>query len=401
MNDKTYMFHGKGIARVPAHSVSDRIVNDYRKPLYIVFILDTSSSMNESTEVRGELEAQATFIPKIEQLNEGVKRVIGTLKEFERSNPLYRIYLQLIHLNSYGQAVFPEFQSVSRGFEEIRFEANGCTELRASLNMLKTFISPKYLRDDRPGRAGKGYNKAVSVILMSDGWPTDSNGVAQKGSAYRNVIDEFNRYLIETDLARNVDKYSIAVGKDACEDMLRYFCDGDEPAGENSRYYRVEECDSIAYALDFLTRATLANITQSPRKDDGSYLNKSKDKYAIGPGGGVYDDANNDDDDEEEGYDDEDEDYDDEGEGHDDEDYDDEDEDYDDEDEDYDDEGEDYDDEDEDYDDEDEDYDDEDEGDDYVDAPGSDIAANGFDSGIRGDISLAELGEDLDDDDEQ
>ena len=70
------------------------------------------------------------------------------------------------------------------------------------------------------------------------------------------------------DYARNVDRYSIAVGDDACEDMLRYFSDGDEDLGENSRFYRVEACESIASALDYMSRASLAHHTTSPVADD-------------------------------------------------------------------------------------------------------------------------------------
>lgn len=264
-------FASKGVARgsTPGKTggIGERVVVDNRKPIYLVLILDKSGSMGGTSTVFNE-NGEPVTIPKIEQLNDGLKRVTKSLKDFERGNPLYRVYLQIIELDSYGKAVFPEFQPVSRGFEEIRFEADGCTELRASLNTLKTFISHKYLRDGRPEREGRGYNKAVSVILMSDGWPTDSNGIEQKGPAYRNVIDEFNQYLIEMDYARNVDRYSIAVGDDACEDMLRYFSDGDEDLGENSRFYRVEACESIASALDYMTRASLAHHTTSPVADD-------------------------------------------------------------------------------------------------------------------------------------
>lgn len=261
--------NGDRVGSMPGKSLrlTERVVYDTRKPIYLVLILDKSGSMAGVSTVYNEV-GEAVQISKIDQLNDGVKRVIASLKKFEEGNPLYRLYLQIIELDSYGKAVFPEFQPIARGIEEIKFEADGCTELRASLNTLKKFINHQYLRDDRPGREGKGYNKAVSVILMSDGWPTDSNGIEQSGPAYRNVIDEFNSYLTAMDYARNVDKYSMAVGDDACEDMLRYFADGDENLGENSRFYRVEACESIASALDYLTRATLAHHTAAPIADD-------------------------------------------------------------------------------------------------------------------------------------
>lgn len=237
-----------------------RVVSDTRKPIYLVLILDTSGSMAGTSTVLNEM-GEAVQIRKIDQLNDGMKRVIESLRSFEATNPLYKLYLQIIELNSYGQALFPEYQPVSRGFEEIAFEASGCTELRASLNTLKTYLDPKYLRDERTDRNGKGYNKAVNVILMSDGWPTDCNGVEQSGPAYRNVIAEFDTFLRDNGLDRNVDRYSLAVGADACEDMLRYFCDGGEDLGDRSRFYRVEECESIAYVIDYLTRVTLGHRT--------------------------------------------------------------------------------------------------------------------------------------------
>lgn len=244
--------------------IDGRRVEDSRKPIYIVFILDKSGSMSGTSTVLNE-KGEAVTISKIDQLNDGIKRAMKSLVAFEKSNPLYRLYYLIIQLDSYGQAIGEGFTPIgAREQEEIKFEADGCTELRASLNTLKRFINDKYLVDDRPERQGKAYNKAINVILMSDGWPTDTNGFKQSGPAYRNVIDEFNDYLKENDYFRSVDKYSMAVGDDACEDMLRYFADGDEDMGEDSHYYRVGECESIAYALDYLTRATLAHHTQRP-----------------------------------------------------------------------------------------------------------------------------------------
>lgn len=267
-NNNTYdRFSGRGQERIESgkNGLPERVVFESRSPIYLVLILDTSSSMSGCSTVINEM-GEAVSMRKIDQLNDGMRRVMKSLKAFLADNPLYRPFLQIIELNSYGKALFDEFQPISRDFEEINFEASGCTELRASLNTLKTFINHKYLRDDRPERAGKAYNKSVPVILMSDGWPTDQNGIEQKGPAYRSTVDEFKAYLREMGYDRNVDLYSIAVGDDACEDMLRYFCDGDGDVGPESHFYRVDECESIATALDFVTRATLAYHTNSPIK---------------------------------------------------------------------------------------------------------------------------------------
>lgn len=241
----------------------ERVVEDTRKPIYLVFILDKSGSMSATSAIAND-GGGFENVKKIDQLNDGIRRVIKRLKEFEEKNTLYRIYFLIINLDSYGHAYTPQFQAARDCSENIVFEAGGCTVLDASLNTLKTFISHKYLVDNRPEREGKGYNKAVSVILMSDGCPTDSNGYALSSSEYKSIIDQFNKYLKDNDYARSVDKYSIAVGDDACEEMLRYFADGDEELGDESRFYRVEESESIASALDFVTRATLAHNTKEP-----------------------------------------------------------------------------------------------------------------------------------------
>jgi len=245
----------------------ERGVCDNRKPLYLVLILDKSGSMKGVSTFYDE-NGDLVETTKIAQLNEGIKRVIRSLKDFESENPLYSVYLQMIRLDTYGEAVFPEFQPVSGDFEEICFEADGVTALQPSIRTLKEFISSDHLKEGWSERLYKGDNKVVSVILMSDGWPTDSDGNVQSQSEYRKVIDAFNRYLAENDYARNVEKYSVAVGSDAGEGMLRYFADGDENA-EDSHFYRIEECASIASALDFLARASLAHRPPvSDRRED-------------------------------------------------------------------------------------------------------------------------------------
>lgn len=235
---KTYTPRGNAL-----DSAAKSVV-DTRKPLYIVQILDTSGSMDGSSTVVGD-DGTAKQIKKIEQLNQGMKLVIKSLKEFEEASVMYKVYFQVIELNSYGTALFPEFVPVSKQLEEVKFEAEGCTCLGNSLSTLKTYISQKYM---------PGYNKALSVILMSDGWPTDVNGYVTDKKGYETVIDEFKSYLTEMDYARNVDLYSIAVGDDACEEMLKYF------SGEE-RFFLVGESESIADKLDFVTRQTLAHHT--------------------------------------------------------------------------------------------------------------------------------------------
>jgi len=225
----------------------------------VVYVLDLSGSMNERTSVLGE-GGEVSTVPKIEQLNEGWKRSKQSLIDLDEKDPLHSIYYQVIHLDSYGQAQNPRFEPIAHKKEEVvNFEAGGCTVLSASLKTLLTFVDHKYLIDERPARKGKSYNKAVIVILMSDGQPTDENGCFVPFERTKKEIDECKRTLYERGIHHEF--YSIAVGDDADADVLREFCDGGSAEGELSRFYRVEDGESIADVLNFVSRASIKNQT--------------------------------------------------------------------------------------------------------------------------------------------
>lgn len=234
-------FQSRGYSRVRGQEVRDA-----RKPLYMYFVLDTSSSMAETSRVGGK--ENGAPVKKIDQLNEGMKKALDSLRRFERENVLYKVYYQVVELNSYGQALFPAFVPLSGQPEEVCFHAEGVTCLENSLATLKQFIHPKYM---------PGCNHAINVILMSDGYPTDVEGYVVSPEVYKKSIDGFRSYLEKKGYRQHVDLYAIGVGKDACEDMLRYFADED-------RYFRVEESESLATKLDFVTRCSLVARTSRP-----------------------------------------------------------------------------------------------------------------------------------------
>ena len=220
-----------------------REVRDTRKPLYIVFVLDTSSSMYDYLSVNTEGETKQ--VRKIEELNQGLGDALNSLRRFEKSNVLYKVYYQIIEFNSYGKALFPDFVPLSLQSEKICFEANGVTCLENSLTTLKTFLDPKHM---------PGCNRAVNVILMSDGYPTDVEGYVVDDDVYKKTIGDFKNYLEERGLKPNVDLYSIGVGEDACKEMLSFFADA-------GKYYMVEDLESLAQKLDFVTRKSLVRLT--------------------------------------------------------------------------------------------------------------------------------------------
>lgn len=250
-------FQPRGISRKPM-----REVRDTRKPLYIIFVLDTSSSMNEPISIDFG-EGNITQKRKIEELNEGFGEALNSLRHFEANNVMYRIYYQIIELNSYGKALFPDFVPLSLQSEQICFEANGVTCLENSISTLKKFLNSQHM---------PGCNRAANVILMSDGYPTDVEGYVLEESVYQKTVGDFKNYLKERGLKPNVDLYSIGVGEGACEEMLSSFAD-------EGRYYVVKDLESLAQKLDFVTRQSLNRLTtrmirpvEQPTNEDGKSL---------------------------------------------------------------------------------------------------------------------------------
>ncbi len=235
-------FQPKGISRKPM-----REVRDTRKPLYMVFILDTSSSMDETVSVQSK-GGETVATKKIQELNEGFAAALCSMRRFEANNVIYKVYYQIIELNSYGKALFPDFVPLSVQAEEINFHAEGVTCLENSLSTLKDFLDPKHM---------PGCNRAVNIILMSDGYPTDVEGYVTEPDVYGKVIGDFQDYLEKRGLRPNMDLYSIGVGDNACEEMLTMFAD-------EGKFYRVDELESLAEKLDFVTRKSLVRHATRP-----------------------------------------------------------------------------------------------------------------------------------------
>ena len=237
-------FQPRGVSRRPM-----REVRDMRKPLYMLFVLDTSSSMYENVSI-GDKEGEIRQAKKIDDLNRGLETALNSLRKFEANNVLYKIYYQIIELNSYGKALFPDFVPLSVQSEEICFEAAGVTCLENSIATLKSFLHPKHM---------PGCNRAVNIILFSDGYPTDIEGYVVDEDVYEKSISDFKGYLSERGLKANVDLYSIGIGEDACESMLVKFADA-------GKYYKVDILESLAEKLDFVTRKSLVRHSTRPMR---------------------------------------------------------------------------------------------------------------------------------------
>ncbi len=219
-----------------------------RTDLFEMFFCDTSGSMGCATRVVGETGEEKS-IPKIDQLNEGFKMAHKSMLRFMDENTRFFIKYQLIELNTYCKAMFNTYKNVDDdgyNLSEIKFTADGVTNIEALFNTAIQFINKKHLGN---------YNRTLNIVMMSDGIPTDVNGFALSKERSRKIVDKFKGYLDEHDLSRNVAFYFIAIGDEA-EEFGRYFAGDDH-------FYKVEDCESISEKFDFVTRQTLADSTTS------------------------------------------------------------------------------------------------------------------------------------------
>ena len=219
-----------------------REMRDTRIPVYIAYIMDTSSSMNDIIAIARE--GQTIEVRKIDEANQGLEDSLNSLRAFEAENVLYKVYVQILQLDTYGKPLFSNFVPLSSLSEKIVFEANGVTCLENSITPLKKFLTPEYL---------PGCNRAVNVILMSDGHPTDTDGNIVQESVYTKTIRDFKDELETRGIKGNVDLYAIGVGKDCDKKMLKTFAD-------EGKYYELAEMASLRNLLSFVTRVSFGRF---------------------------------------------------------------------------------------------------------------------------------------------
>lgn len=221
--------------------------DDTRTPLYMLYAVDSSGSMGECTHIINE-SGEDCYVPKIDQANQGVKLAAQSMLRFMKENVRFQVKWQVFELDTYCKPIFQGYESINdHSLAESVFKAEGSTNIEALFNGFAGFITRKYLG---------GYNRALNIIIMSDGVPTDIDGWALSEAAWKKIVDKFKAYLDENDFSRNVEFYFIAVGDEA-EPFGRYFA-GDE------HFLKVEDTESIADKIDFATRLSLANSSTVP-----------------------------------------------------------------------------------------------------------------------------------------
>ena len=195
------------------------------KPLPVVLLLDTSSSMNAGGEQS-----------KIVELDSAVRDMI---KDFAHEEQLEtEIQVSVITFGYDGVKLALPYTNASK-VEMKKLEAQGNTPMGTALRMAKDMIEDK---ETTPSRAYRPL-----VILCSDGAPNDD---------WEAPMDNF----IKDGRSSKCDRMAMAIGSDANEAVLKRFIEGTE----NPLFY-AKDASSMHKFFKFVTMsvATRSN-SQNP-----------------------------------------------------------------------------------------------------------------------------------------
>ena len=196
------------------------------RPLPVVLLLDVSGSM-AGEKINNLYNAVTEMVKTFEA--EAVKETIINVAiiTFGAEIELHTPYTPVAKLASEGIS---------------RFSANGLTPMGIALRMAKDMI------EDKDTTSGKSYRPAV--VLVSDGWPTDD---------WKVPLDNF----INDGRSGKCQRFSVAIGNDADNDLLRQFADDDdsmftaETAGDIASKFR-----KITMSVSMRSRSTNPNMIQ-------------------------------------------------------------------------------------------------------------------------------------------
>lgn len=183
------------------------------KPLPVVLLLDTSSSMNACGEQS-----------KIAELDSAVRDMI---KDFAHEEQLEtEIQVSVITFGYDGVKLALPYTNASK-VEMKKLEAQGNTPMGTALRMAKDMIEDK---ETTPSRAYRPL-----VILCSDGAPNDD---------WEAPMDNF----IKDGRSSKCDRMAMAIGSDANEAVLKRFIEGTE----NPLFY-AKDASSMHKFFKFVT----------------------------------------------------------------------------------------------------------------------------------------------------
>lgn len=207
------------------------------KPLPIILLLDTSTSMG--TSVPTENGQSKT---RIEVLNDAVESMINTF--VQQAKVETSIQLAIV---KFGETVEfhltydPNKGSIYKNVLDLKWvpvQANGNTPLGMALQMTKDFLEDKVLTPS------KGYKP--TVILISDGEPNDS---------WQSPLDAF----VNSGRSSKCNRIAMAIGTGGHEEVLRKFIVNQEKNLEYQKLYVAEDAAEIHKFFQFVTMSVTAN----------------------------------------------------------------------------------------------------------------------------------------------
>lgn len=197
------------------------------KPLPVVLLLDTSSSMSGGGEQT-----------KIAELESAVREMI---KDFAHEEQLETaIQVAVISFGNEGVKLVLPYTNASK-VQLFKLDAGGMTPMGTALRMAKDMIEDK---ETTPSRAYRPL-----VILCSDGAPNDE---------WEKPMDDF----IQSGRSSKCDRMAMAIGGDANEDVLKRFLVGTE----NPLFY-AKDAASLHKFFKFITMSvTSRSRSQNPNQ---------------------------------------------------------------------------------------------------------------------------------------
>lgn len=197
------------------------------KPLPVVLLLDTSSSMDGGGEQS-----------KIEELDSAVREM---LKDFAHEEQLEtEIDVSVITFGREGVKLALPYTNASK-VELVKLEAGGMTPMGGALRMAKDMI------EDKEVTSGRAYRPLV--ILCSDGEPNDD---------WEQPMQDF----ISSGRSSKCDRMAMAIGSGADESVLKKFIAGTE----NPLFY-AKDAASMHKFFKFVTMTvTTRTRSQTPNQ---------------------------------------------------------------------------------------------------------------------------------------
>ncbi len=217
------------------------------KPLPVILLLDISDSMNtitdpENAQGTGEfaikdgkrVEYANGGTMRISILNKCVKKMLGTLANFERDGTEF-----LVSIITFGDDTRMALEPTPAS--DVRFttlHASGNTPLGRALDIAKTLIEDK---TQIPSRAYRPL-----VVLVSDGEPNDD---------WEDRLTDF----IQNGRTAKCDRMALAIGPDADRTMLARFVEGTD--------HEVSEADTADQIYKFFKYVTLSTVQRTKSQE--------------------------------------------------------------------------------------------------------------------------------------